>query len=177
VELDSGAETNQTPGMFWKRPSILGSFILIPILILTSSRATLGAALELGISVQQLIPTHMPEFSFSLPAVGPNILIPIGDDHLRVQGLFTAQSQFVFYLAEVGYTWTVTTPFFTGFAGLGAHYMHYSTADALYDFVGGNLGVGLTLAMSKNFHVLVEMKGYIQEKSMLTAGAGFCFVL
>jgi hypothetical protein len=155
--------------MFWR-------WVTISLLLGASARSV-AASTELGLSVQQLIPTHMPEFNSSIPAFGPNILIPLGGDHLRVQGLFAGQNGVTLYMAEAGYYWTVTTPFFMGMVGLGAHYMHYNTIDASYDFVGGNLGVGLSLVMSKSFHVLLEMKGYIQERSMLTAGGGFSFVL
>lgn len=132
---------------------------------------------ELGLSVALLLPNHLPDFDTSLPTYGPLAAIFVGQDSIQIQALYGAKDGLSIYTVEAGYRLTASTPYFSGFALLGVHYLHYSFAQADHDYYGGNLGMGFSLSPTKSFDVRLELKSYFQERTVISSGGGFSFYL
>jgi hypothetical protein len=168
--------TQTAPGkVFYSTTLFFG--LIVGLLIFPVPSFSADPSYELGLNFNLLLPTHLPEFNTSIPGVGPSLWIPVGGDQLRVQALFSAANNVTFlYLIETGYYWKLPTPFFTCFFDLGLHYLHYEGPDA-FNFLGVNGGFGFSIMMTKGFDIILEGKGYLQQKPMVTFGGGFAFLL
>ena len=131
----------------------------------------------IGLSLASILPNRLPDFQTSLIAYGPTLGIPVGRDKIQVQAMYGATTGLSMSLAEMNYRFDIPTPFFTSFLLAGGHYLHYSFSGRGHDVWGMNLGLGFTLNMSRNFGLALSMKGYLQDRVMISFGGGFNFLL
>lgn len=139
-----------------------------------------GERIELGLIYQSLIPSGLPDFSRTLPAYGGVFGIPLFGGTLQLQALATADALAgqSLYLAESNFRLEMETPFVHLFALFGAHFLHYRlTSGAAHAGFGANFGIGTALALGKGFELSLAIRTYIQQRTMVTFGGGFSFLL
>jgi len=143
----------------------------------SSTRLQRPNAYEVGLSAQLLLPNRLDDFKTSLPAYGPVFGIPLGSDTLHFEGLYGASNGLSLFVLEAGYRLNFDTPFLSGYLLAGGHFLHYSLNSMPHQFFGGNLGLGLTLPMSRDFSLDLGMKVYLQARAIVSFGGGFNFLL
>ena len=140
-----------------------------------------GFALELGLSLQYLVPNRLPDFQIPLTAFGPQIAVPISGNEVNLQVLYGGNSggseTVSLYLAESSYNIKIPTPFFTAFFLGGVHYIHYGYLGNDHEFFGPVAGLGFDFPMAKQFQMGMGMKAYLTRKVMLALGGSFAFIL
>ena len=138
-------------------------------------------AIELGLSLQYLVPDLYPDFQIPVTAFGPRIGIPIGSNALELQAIYGGNnggSETVsLYLLDTDYRINIPTPFLTAFVLGGIHYMHYGFLGNDHGFFGPFTGLGFDFPMAKDFLMGMAMKIYLSQKVMLTFGGSFAFIL
>lgn len=133
-------------------------------------------AFQVGLHIQNLLPNRLPDFVGGLPVYGPIVGIPFFGDNIQLQAFYGTLTDFWLYTFEANYRFNVSTPYFTGFALAGGHYMHYSRLGSAHRYVGPNFGLGASIDMSQNFDVNLLMKVYAQERALFSFGGGFALL-
>ncbi len=106
--------------------------------------------------------------------------MPIFGGTLQIQGLATPDTLAgqSLYLAESNFRLEIDTPFLHLFALMGAHFLHYRlTTGAAQAGFGINLGIGTALSLGRGFELSLAIRTYIQQRTMVTFGGGFSFLL
>ena len=131
---------------------------------------------EVGLHIQTILPGQLPDFVSSLPVYGPILGIPFFGDNLQLQAFYGTLSDFWIYTFEANYRFNVATPFFTGFAQAGAHYMNYKRLANGHSYAGPNFATGVSFDMADNFDMNLLLKVYLQEHPLFSFGGGFALL-
>jgi len=129
--------------------------------------------LEVGLAVENLVPSKLPNFEASLPAYGIVAGIPLGENAIELEVLYGSSPGASAKLFEAAYRLNLTTPHLNGFALAGAHLLSYTTPGPDQNFVGGFLGLGATISMAERFAIDALLKMYFQTRPMLAVGGSF----
>jgi hypothetical protein len=158
----------------------LASVLLLGALIAPAARAACGEdlaierALRLGLLIQVLMPSNVPNFTRNALAYGLAVGVPAGPGSIFAAGSYgTNDGGLSSYLIESNYRIWLRTPFLTPYVQAGAHFLHYRTAGTDYDGMGVNIGFGFVLSMERNFEVTLGLQGYLRAYSLLAFGGGF----
>lgn len=138
---------------------------------------TLPRAWQVGLTFQVLLAGNLPDWVNSTSAYGVVGSMPVGDDAIQLQWQYASGNEFNLYLTEVNYRYLIPTPYFRLFALAGAHYLHYGLSGQNHDGPGGNLGIGVLVPLARDLHLSVSLKSYVRERSILSVGGGFTFLL
>ncbi len=161
-------------------------FVLSSLLFLAASGAhaeTCGdlpvedARFEVGLSVESLLPSKLPNFEGALPAYGVVAALPWGKDFVELQVIFGSSPAVAAKLFTAAYRLNIVTPHLNGFALAGAHFLSYATPGPDRNFFGGFLGLGSTISMAPQFAIDVLLKTYFQSRPMLAIGGAFRLAL
>jgi hypothetical protein len=148
--------------------------------ICESPASSRGKRFEIGLRYQSLIPSGLPDFTTTLPVLGPVLGMPLLGGTLQVQGVWGGNgvTGLSLYLVETNYRRELMTPFFHAFVLVGAHYLHYGyPGGTTLDGPGVNAGIGLAFAMGEGFELSGALKAYLQNRTLLSFGGGFSFLL
>ena len=135
------------------------------------------ARFSVGLAVENLIPSKLPNFEAVLHSYGIVASIPLGDDAIELEVLHGSSLGTVVKIFEAGYRLNLTTPHLDGFALAGAHFLSYTTPGPSRNFVGGFLGLGATISMAERFAIDALLKTYFQTRPMLAVGGSFRLAL
>lgn len=153
---------------------ILAILFALPLLA-EQAKSSSSRSVEIGLSVQLLHPDSLPEFDQKLTAFGPLVGIPIGGDVIQVQALYGSQDNASLYLIETDYRLRFHTPYFSGFALAGGHFLKHSQAN--YEAFGMNLGMGVSYLAVERVEIHLELKIYFQDRKLVTLGGGISYLL
>lgn len=145
--------------------------------VITSPR---GERFEVGLVYSALIPSGLPDFNITLPIYGPVLGVPLFGGTLQLQGATGSDSGtgLTLYLAEATYRLEMSIPYFNSFALVGAHILHYSASGGVtHQGVGANFGIGLSFLMGRGFEMAFSLRTYVQQRSTISFGGGFSFLL
>ncbi|NBX67531.1 MAG: hypothetical protein EBR01_01055 [Proteobacteria bacterium] len=130
-----------------------------------------------GAELEFLVPDNLSGFSMPQTLSGAHVGVSFGQDQLMVSGFYSSnQETSALVLGEVDYRFNLATPFITGYALTGLHYLHFRVAFQNKDFVGPVVGLGFDLPMAQSFKMGLQMKLYYPRKTMLGFGGGFSFL-
>lgn len=132
---------------------------------------------EVGIALESLIPSKLPNFESSMPAYGVIAALPWGKDFVELQVMFGSTPGVTAKLFTAAYRLNIVTPHLNGFALAGAHFLSYATPGPDRNFFGGFLGLGSSIAMAQQFAIDVILKTYFQVRPMLAVGGAFRLAL
>lgn len=133
---------------------------------------------QVGLEIFALNPNRLPDFLEGLPIYGPVLGVPVPwGDLVQLQASYGSYKDFSLYTIEGSYRVNATTPYFNGYLAVGAHILSYSLGGNSHRYVGGNVGLGLSIDMSRDFDINIGLKTYIQESSFAAFGGGFRFLL
>lgn len=137
-----------------------------------------GERFELGLLYQSLVPSGLPNLNVTLPVFGPVVGVPLLGGTLQFQAVYGSDTGVSLYLAETTYRIEIPSPYVNLFALLGAHYLHYSVLNSpSFGKFGTNFGVGASFMMGRSFEMAFTLRTYIQQRSTITFGGGFSFLL
>jgi hypothetical protein len=136
----------------------------------------------LGLVLQAMFPSHLPDSPVQLPMYGPRFEMPMLGNIAYAQVTYgagdpTGNGGTSIILSEVGYQLPIDTPFFLAFAEAGVHYLHYAVVGKNHEMPGGHFGLGLTLPMGKGFQLGFGIKSYLQFEPIFSFGGSFSFAL
>lgn len=131
------------------------------------------ARFELGLALQNLMPSRLPSFSGALPAYGIVASFPWGANAIEAQVIYGVSDGVAAKLFEVGYRYNVRITYLTGFALVGAHVLNYSTPGPDQTYPGGFLGLGAVIPMAGTFAIDIFVKSYFQIRPMFAVGGAF----
>jgi hypothetical protein len=137
-----------------------------------------GERFEIGMLYQALIPSGLPGLTRTVPIYGPILGVPLLGGTLQVQGVFGSDSSINLNLTllEATYRVEIEFPYFNAFALFGAPYLRYAQTTTHAAF-GANLGVGISFLMGKNLELSLALRTYLQQRSTISFGGGFSFLL
>ena len=138
---------------------------------------TLGTAPELGLTLQYLVPNHLPDFEVPVTAFGIHIGIPVFSQTIQLQAVYGGGDKISLYNIEAAFRLNIPTPFFTSFVFAGGHYIHWGYARRDQSFFGPLTGLGFYFPMARNFKMGLGMKIYLPQKTILEFGGGFAFLI
>lgn len=143
---------------------------------LTSPR---GHRYEIGLLYQAIIPSGLPDLSRTIPVYGPIVGVPVLGGTVQLQTVWGSDDSagISLNLVEANYRLEIEIPFLNVFALFGAHYLRYTLATTTHAGFGANLGIGLSFLMGKNFEVSLSLRTYLQQRSTVSFGGGFAFLL
>ncbi len=131
----------------------------------------------LGLDLEFLVPDNLAGLSLPQTLTGAHLGFLFGEDTLNVSVFYSSNPETsTLILGEVDYRFNLSTPFITGYALAGLHYLHFRLAFKDKDFVGPVIGIGFDLPMAQNFKMGLQMKLYYPRKVMLGFGGGFSFL-
>jgi hypothetical protein len=139
-----------------------------------------GQFFEIGLVYQSLIPSGLPDFTKTQVAFGGVLGFPFlkGTLQLQATGGGDTNTGFSLYLAESSYRFEIPTPFANLFLWAGGHFLYYQLGhQPVHRGVGAHFGLGTAFLMGKGFEVSLSLKTYIQQRTMVSLGGGFSFLL
>ena len=136
------------------------------------------APIELGLSLQLLVPNNISGFDTTLPLIGPHLGFDVGKNTLVLNAFYGSNDRTsTLLLSELDYRWNIYTPFITGWALLGVHYLHFRTNSENHDLLGPVTGLGFYFPMAHGLNMGLGMKIYLPKKTVLSFGGGFVYLL
>lgn len=130
-----------------------------------------------GADLEFLVPDSFSGLSLPQTLSGAHVGLSFGQDHLIMSAFYGSTPETsALILGEIDYRFNVATPFISGYALTGLHYLHFRAVFQNKDFVGPVLGFGFDLPMAKSFKMGLQMKLYYPKKTMLGFGGGFSFL-
>ena len=156
-----------------------GSYLLsAPSEISTESSIPQINSLLLGLDLEFLVPDNLAGLSLPQTLTGAHFGASLAQDTLELSVFYNSnQETSTLILSEIDYRFNLSTPFLTGYALAGIHYLHFRVALKDKEFVGPVIGLGFDLPMAKNFKMNLQMKVYSPKKTMLGFGGGFSFLI
>lgn len=137
-----------------------------------------GERFELGLLYQSLVPSGLPNLNVTMPVFGPVVGLPLFGGTLQFQAVYGSDTGVSLYLAETTYRVEIPSPYVNLFALFGAHFLHYSVLNQpSFGRFGTNFGLGASFMMSRTFEMAITLRTYIQQRSTITFGGGFSFLL
>jgi len=131
----------------------------------------------IGGDLEFLVPDNFAGLSLPQTLTGAHLGVSFGEDILSLSAFYGSnQETSAFVLTEVDYRFNLSTPFITGFALTGLHYLHLRVGLKNKDFVGPVFGIGFDLPMAQSFKMGLQMKLYYPRKTMLGFGGSFSFL-
>ncbi|NQW45168.1 MAG: hypothetical protein HQ462_07170 [Deltaproteobacteria bacterium] len=131
----------------------------------------------IGLDLELLIPDNLSGLSLPQTLTGPKLGIALGADSLMLGAFYNSNAETSnLILSELDYRFNLSTPFITGYALAGLHYLHFRLAFKDKDYVGPVVGFGFDLPMARTFKMGLRMKLYYPLKTMLSFGGGFSFL-
>jgi len=142
-------------------------------------KSTRGERFELGLAIETIVPSGLPDLTASLPLYGVVMGWPIFGGTIELRGGIGGAPSTSLYLAEATYRFDIPSPFLNTFLLLGAHYLTYTVTSvpATHDGFGANTGLGFSFPLSKSLEVSLGLRVYLQSRSMMTFGGGLSFLL
>ena len=132
----------------------------------------------LGLDLEFLVPNDLVGLSLPQTLTGAHFGASLGQDNLLLSAFYNSnQETSILILSEIDYRFNLSTPFVTGYALAGLHYLHFRIAQKDKDFVGPVIGFGFDLPLAKSFKMGLQMKLYYPRKTMLGFGGGFSFLI
>ncbi len=132
----------------------------------------------LGLDLEFIVPDNLAGLSVPQTLSGAHLGLSMGQDVLQLSAFYNSnQETSALILTEVDYRFHLSTPFFTGYALAGLHYLHFRIALKDKEFVGPVAGFGLDLPMAQKFKMGLQMKLYYPRNFILGFGGGFSFLL
>jgi hypothetical protein len=135
-----------------------------------------GNSYEIGLVYQAIIPSGLPDLTRTIPVYGPVLGFPFLGGTIQAQSVWGSDGGVSLTLVETNYRLEIEIPYFHAFALFGAHYLRYTEANTHEGF-GANLGIGLSFLMGKNFELAFSLRTYLQQRSTVSFGGGFAFLL
>jgi hypothetical protein len=130
-----------------------------------------------GLNLEFLVPDSLEGLSLPQTLTGAHLGLVLGEDTLELTAFYNSNPETSsLILSELNYKFNLSTPFITGYALTGLHYLHFRLAFQNKDWVGPVLGFGFDLPMARNFKMGLQMKLYYPKKTMLGFGGGFSFL-
>jgi hypothetical protein len=136
-----------------------------------------GTSYDLGLTLQTMLPNRLEDFPFSLPIYGVFFGVPLFGHSLQAQLLYGSLEGLSLYTVELYYRYEFELPYFTPFLLAGGHFLHTSYQSRPQEYVGALAGLGLLVAMGRNFDLSLAMKIYLPKQSIVSFGGGFSFRL
>jgi hypothetical protein len=137
-----------------------------------------GQSYEIGLVYAAIIPSGLPDLTRTIPVYGPVLGFPILGGTVQLQSVWGTDrdTNLSLMLIETNYRLEIEIPFFHVFGLFGAHYLRYSQTTEHSGF-GANLGIGLAFLMGKNFELSFSLRTYLQQRSTVSFGGQFAFLL
>lgn len=130
-----------------------------------------------GADLEFLVPDNISGFSLPQTLTGAHIGAHLGDDSFILSAFYSSnQETSALVLGEIDYRFNLATPFISGYALAGLHYLHFRIDFKNKDFVGPVVGLGFDIPMAQSFKMGLLMKLYYPRKTMLGFGGGFSFL-
>jgi hypothetical protein len=133
--------------------------------------------LELGLAVESLIPSRLPELEVTFPVYGLLVSVPVGTNMVDLEMLLGGSQDVTVRIFETAYRLNVETPHFSGYAMAGAHLLFYSAPISDYTLIGGLLGLGIVVPLGERFHIDLLVKSYFQSRPIVALGGTFRLAL
>ena len=137
-----------------------------------------GQSFEIGLVYAAIIPSGLPDLTRTIPVYGPVLGIPVLGGTAQIQSVWgnDKDTNLSLMLVEANYRLEIEIPYFHAFGLFGAHYLRYTQATEHSGF-GANLGIGLSFLMGRNFEVSFSLRTYLQQRSTVSFGGQFAFLL
>ncbi len=137
-----------------------------------------GERFELGLLYQSLIPSGLPDLNVTMPVFGPVVGVPLFGGTLQWQAVYGSDTGVSLYVAETTYRIEIPNPYVNLFGLFGAHYLYYSVLNhPSRGKFGTQFGLGASFMMGSSFEMAFTLRTYIQQRSTITFGGGFSFLL
>lgn len=143
----------------------------------TESGRTIGSDLEMGLTLQYLVPNRLPTFEVPVTGFGAHIGFPVLGQNIHLQGVYAGSEAISLLNLEAALRFNINNPFFTSCVYAGIHHLRYGHLNQNESFVGPMTGLGFYIPMAKNFLMGLGMKLYLPKKMMLSFGGSFSFLL
>lgn len=163
-------------GLIWGSSLTFAASVAPDSLTPTTSIPQINNVL-VGLNLGFLVPDSLSGLSLPQTLTGAHLGLILGEDTLELTTFYNSNPETsALILSELNYKFNLSTPFITGYALAGLHYLHFRLAFQNRDWVGPVLGFGFDLPMARNFKMGLQMKLYYPKKTMLGFGGGFSFL-
>ncbi len=134
--------------------------------------------IQVGLGIQSFLPGNQADFTLLAPGYLLTGGYSWGNRGIYTSLQYASSTAFSLYSVEVSFRQVLETPFLDLFGQAGGFAMSYGVDNLIrHNQAGGLAAIGILILFSPEVEFTMQLKGYLQQESILAAGGSFLFHL